>query len=136
MRVEAVILAGGTGSRMKIDIPKQFVEVDGVPVIVETIRSFQRNERVVGITVVCLKDWISHMENLVLQYKLDKVTNIVEGGATGHDSTRNGVYSLSERMEDDDIVVIHDAARPLIPQVIINDMLDKAIQDGNACTAI
>lgn len=136
MRVEVVILAGGTGSRMKTDIPKQFVKVDGVPVIVETIRSFQKNERVEGITVVCLKDWISYLGNLIQQYKLDKVINTVEGGATGHDSTRNGVYSLAERMEKDDIVVIHDAARPLIPQVIINDMLDTAIKNGNACTAI
>ena len=136
MRVCVVILAGGTGSRMKTDIPKQFVEVDGVPVIVETIRNFQNNARIDGVTVVCLKDWICYLQSLITRYELKKVTNIVEGGATGHDSARNGVYSLSEHMGDDDIIVIHDAARPLIPQLIINDMLDTAIRFGNACTAI
>lgn len=136
MKANVIILAGGTGSRMKIDLPKQFIEVDGVPVIVDTIRNFQNNSRINSITVVCLKDWISYLQDLVAKHSLSKVINIVEGGATGHDSARNGVMSLSEMMEEDDIVVIHDAARPLISQVIINDMLDTAIKYGNACTAI
>lgn len=136
MKVGVVILAGGTGSRMKTDLPKQFIEVDGVPVIVNTINNFQKNERVDSITVVCLKDWIVYLQEIVAKFHLNKVIGIVEGGATGHDSARNGVMSLSGIMDEDDIVVIHDAARPLIPQLIINDMLDTAIKHGNACTAI
>ena len=54
MKVSVVILAGGTGSRMKTDLPKQFIEIDGVPVIVNTINNFQKNERIDNITVVCL----------------------------------------------------------------------------------
>lgn len=136
MKANVIILAGGTGSRMKTDLPKQFIEIDGVPVIVDTIRNFQNNSRINSITVVCLKDWIAYLQGLTAKYHLDKVDNIVEGGATGHDSARNGVLSLSGEMDEDDIVVIHDAARPLISQVIINDMLDTAIKCGNACTAI
>lgn len=136
MDVHAIILAGGVGSRMKADKPKQFIEIDGVPVIVDTINNFERNESVTGITVVCLKEWIPYFEQLVKQYELTKVVSIVEGGATGHDSTRNGVFSLRDKLSDDDFVIIHDAARPLIPQSIINKMLDKALVYGNACTAI
>lgn len=136
MKVSVVILAGGTGSRMKTDIPKQFIKVDNVPVIVNSISNFQNNPRINDIIVVCLRDWIDYLKQLITEYHLDKVTSIVEGGATGHDSTRNGIFSLSETMNEDDIVVIHDAARPLIPQLIINDMLDTAIKNGNACTAI
>ncbi len=136
MKVRVVILAGGTGSRMKTDLPKQFIEVDGVPVIVNTINNFQNNNRIDSITVVCLKDWSGYLQELIAKYRLDKVISIVAGGDTGHDSAKNGVMSLEKTMDEDDIVVIHDAARPLISQVIINDMLDTAIKYGNACTAI
>ena len=65
MKISAVILAGGVGSRMKSSIPKQFIEIDGTPIIVTTIRNFEKNERVSEILVVCLKDWIPHMKELV-----------------------------------------------------------------------
>lgn len=136
MKIQVLILAGGVGSRMKVDRPKQFIEVDKVPVIVRTILNFQNNEKVTGITVVCIKDWVDHLKGLIKQYGLTKVNNIVEGGTTGHDSTRNGIFSMRDILTDDDFVVIHDAARPLIPQSIINKMLDKAFEYGNACTAI
>ena len=136
MQVHAIILAGGIGSRMKADKPKQFIEIDGKPIIVDTINNFEKNTRVTGITVVCLKEWIPYFEQLVKEFKLKKVTEIVEGGATGHDSTRNGVFSLKKRLTPNDYIVIHDAARPLIPQIIINNLLDVAFQKGNACTAI
>ena len=136
VKIGVIILAGGTGSRMKTDLPKQFIKVDGLPVIVNTINNFQKNNHIDFITVVCLKEWIDYLENLVDQYNLFKVRNIVQGGVTGHDSARNGVFSLSEIMDDDDIVVIHDAARPLVSQIIINDMLDTAIEFGNACSSL
>lgn len=136
MKINVVILAGGIGSRMKADKPKQFIEIDGIPIIVNTIRNFQKNQRIKGIVVVCLKDWIPYMQSLIKKYELTKVISIVEGGKTGHDSAKNGVLSLKDSMNDDDLIVIHDAARPLIPQLIINDMLDVAIKNGNACSAI
>lgn len=83
MKIHVVILAGGVGSRMKVDRPKQFIDVNGVPVIVRTIQNFQKNERVTGVTVVCIKDWVEYLQNLVSQYSLTKVTDIVEGGSDG-----------------------------------------------------
>lgn len=136
MRVHAIILAGGIGSRMKADKPKQFIEIDGKPVIVDTISNFERNIQVNNITVVCLKDWIPYLLELIKKFDLKKVTSIIEGGNSGHDSTRNGVFSLKDILSENDLVIIHDAARPLIPQIIINDMLDVAKKNGNACTAV
>lgn len=136
MKIHVIILAGGIGSRMQADRPKQFIEIDGVPVIVKTLSNFQRNNRITGITVVCLKDWIPYFKELAVNYELSKVVDVVEGGSTGHDSTRNGVFSLKGKLAEDDLIVIHDAARPLVPQSIINKMLDKAVEHGNACTAI
>ena len=136
MKIHVIILAGGIDSRMQADRPKQFIEIDGVPVIVKTLSNFQRNNRITGITVVCLKDWIPYFKELAVNYELSKVVDVVEGGSTGHDSTRNGVFSLKGKLAEDDLIVIHDAARPLVPQSIINKMLDKAVEHGNACTAI
>ncbi len=136
MKAQAIILAGGIGSRMKVDKPKQFIEIDGRPIIVDTINNFERNDRVTGVTVVCLQDWIPYFEKLIKKFGLKKVNGIIAGGATGHDSARNGVFSLKDKLGEDDLVIIHDAARPLIPQKIIDDMLDVALEKGNACTAI
>lgn len=136
MKVNAIILAGGIGSRMKADKPKQFILVDGRPIIVDTIMNFQKNKQVDEIIIVCLKDWIEYMDKLINDYKLTKVTKIIEGGQTGHDSARNGIFSLKNRMNQDDIIIIHDAARPIVPQQIINNMIEVAKINGNACTAI
>ena len=68
MKIHVIILAGGIGSRMQADRPKQFIEIDGVPVIVKTLSNFQRNNRITGITVVCLKDWIPYFKELAVNY--------------------------------------------------------------------
>lgn len=96
MKIHVIILAGGIGSRMNADRPKQFIEIDGVPVIVKNLYNFQRNNRIDGITVVCVKEWIPYFNELVLNYELTKVIDVIEGGSTGHDSTRNGVFHLME----------------------------------------
>ncbi len=136
MKVHVIILAGGVGSRMNLDYPKQFLVVNGKPIIVSTIEKFQRNNRIDGITVVCLKDWIEYMRKLVDKYDLNKVVSVIPGGKTGHDSTKIGVYSLKDKLNNDDMVVIHDAARPIVPQIIIDDMVQVAEKNGNACSSV
>ena len=131
-----ILLAGGTGSRVGANTPKQFLLVNNMPVIVHTINHFQRNHNIDGILVVCIKDWIIHLEKLIDEYKLDKVKWIIEGGQTGHDSTKNGLFFLKDKINPDDFVIIHDAARPIVPQKAINDMLDTAHVTGNASLAI
>ena len=136
MKVNVIILAGGTGSRMNAGIPKQFIKVDGVPIIVDTIKNFEKNNRINSIVVVCLKEWIPHLNQLIREYKLTKILDVIPGGATGHHSSRNGVLYFKNLMSDDDFLIIHDAARPLLPQEIINQMINVAFKEGNACTAI
>ena len=136
MKIDAIILAGGIGTRMQSEKPKQFIEIDGVPIIVHTIRNFQANEQIVNITVVCVEKYLSEMHSIVSRYGLTKVNRIVLGGATGHDSARNGVLSLEQELSDDDFVIIHDAVRPLLPQRIMNSMIEVAKENGNACLAV
>lgn len=134
--IDVIILAGGVGSRLKSAVPKQFIEIDGCPIIVHTIRNFQDNPNIDHIIVVCLGNWIEHTKNIVKKYNLDKVTDVVPGGATGHISTKNGVYFLKNRLSEQDYVIIHDAARPIVSQEVINDLIETAKKNGNACSAV
>ena len=134
--ISVVILAGGIGSRLKSAIPKQFIEIDDCPIIVHTIRNFEMNDNIDNIIIVCLNDWIDYTQNIIETYKFKKVIGIIPGGETGHQSTKNGIYSLKNMLSEDDYVIIHDAARPIVSQTVINDLIDVAKDKGNACSAI
>ena len=134
--ISVVILAGGIGSRLKSVVPKQFVEINDCPIIVHTIRNFEINDNIDNIVIVCLNEWIEYTQNIIETYRFKKVSAIVSGGATGHESTKNGVYSLKNILSDDDYVIIHDAARPIVSQAAINDLINIAKSKGNACSAI
>lgn len=136
MKISVVILAGGVGKRMGNKTPKQFISVDGFPIIVKTILNFEINPLITDITIVCLKEYIDEMKKMAKDYNLSKVNNVVAGGETGHDSTRNGVFSLLNNLSCDDYVIVHDAVRPLLPQKAINNMIEVALKNGNACLAV
>ena len=136
MKNYVILLAGGVGKRMGIDTPKQFIEVDGKPIIVYSIENFQHNKQINKIVVVCLKEWINYLRELIIKYSLTKVEWIIEGGATGHDSIRNGVFFLRDKVANDDFVIIHDAVRPILPQKALNEVLCVAHNKGNASSSI
>lgn len=136
MKHVAIILAGGSGTRMGGAMPKQFLSLNDKPVIVHTLENFQKNENIDAILIVCIKDWIEHLREILDEFKIPKVQWIVEGGATGHDSSRNGIFFLKDKLEDGDQVIIHDAARPILPQAAINEMLRVSHEKGNASLAI
>lgn len=136
MKHVAIILAGGVGKRMGGDKPKQFLPLKGKPVIAHTVECFQRNEAIDAVLIVCVEDWIPYLKEIISRYGLSKVRWIIPGGETGHDSTRNGVFFLRDKIGLDDFVIIHDAARPILPQPAICDMLAVAHENGNASLAI
>ena len=136
MKNFVIILAGGIGSRVGGVMPKQFLPLNDKPVIVHTLKNFEINQNIDGIVIVCKKEWIDLLKEIIDEYKIAKVIDIVEGGDTGHDSTRNGIFSLKGKISEDDFVIIHDAARPILPQRAIEDMLTVAHQKGNASLAI
>ena len=116
---------------MGAEIPKQFIKVKDKPIIVYTIEKFQKNANIDEIVVVCVRDWADYVRELVKEYSLTKVKWIIEGGKTGHDSIRNGVFFLRDKIEPEDFVVIHDAVRPILPQKAINEVLRVAHENGN-----
>ena len=136
VKTTAIILAGGVGKRMGAPMPKQFLEIKGKPVLVHTISNFQRNESIDSVVVVCVPDWIDRTKELIEQYGLTMVSAVIPGGETAHDSTRNGMFHLRNELGEGDIVIVHDAARPILPQKAIDEMLRIARNEGNASLAI
>ena len=133
----ALIIAGGVGARMQQDIPKQFINVFDKPVIVYTLEAFQRHPQIDAIEVVCLEDWQGALKAYAKQFGIAKLENVVNGGKNGQDSIRNGVYDIASRHNSpDDIVLVHDAIRPMISEDVITDNIRVCRKYGNAITVV
>jgi 2-C-methyl-D-erythritol 4-phosphate cytidylyltransferase len=136
MGVVALIIAGGTGARMHQDIPKQFLTVNEKPVIVYTLEAFQNHPQIDSIAVVCVDGWQQMLTAYARQFNITKLEHIVTGGSNGQESIRNGVFEIEKYFDRDDVVLIHDAIRPMVSAEIISDCIMKTKQYGNAITAI
>lgn len=132
----AIIIAGGIGSRMGQEIPKQFINVGEKPVIVYTLEAFQEHPLVDAIEVVCLDGWEQVLRAYARQYKIDKLMWVVKGGASGQESIRNGVYNFEGVLAEDDICIVHDGVRPMLDPEVITDVVRVAKERGNAVTSM
>ena len=132
----ALIIAGGVGSRMHLEIPKQFINVYDKPVIVYTMEAFQRHPMIDAIEVVCLDGWHDILRAYAKQYGITKLKWVISGGKSGQESIRNGVYFLEDKCSPEDIVIVHDGIRPLVDDTVLSDVIIKCEQYGNAVTAM
>ena len=133
----ALLIAGGSGNRMGQDIPKQFMHVDGCPIIIHTMRCFQKHPDIDGIGVVCLKGWETVLQAYANQFSIDKLRWIFPGGNSGMESIHNGIYGLKEAgCDNEDLVLIHDSVRPLLGQDIISSNIAICKAYGYAITGI
>ncbi|MBQ8533637.1 MAG: 2-C-methyl-D-erythritol 4-phosphate cytidylyltransferase [Clostridia bacterium] len=132
----ALIIAGGSGQRMHQNIPKQFLTVDERPVIVYTLEAFQKHPAIDAIAVVCIEGWENMLWAYANQFNISKLKYIVHGGKNGQDSIRNGVYELRKHFAEDDVVLIHDAIRPMVSEEIISDCIAKTKTHGCAIAVI
>ncbi len=132
----ALLLAGGSGNRMHQDIPKQFITVNDRPVIVYTLEAFENHPEIDEIAVVCLEGWEHVLWVYAKQFNISKLKYVILGGANGQESIKNGIFELEKHFNPDDIVLIHDAIRPLVSAKVISDNIKVAKEFGNAITAI
>ena len=132
----ALIIAGGVGSRMGLEIPKQFVNINNKPVIIYTLEAFERLPQIDAIEVVCISGWEETLKDYLEQYNIKKVKWIVEGGKTGQESIRNGLYNLEDKLSPDDNVIIHDGVRPMLDEEIILDVIAKCNLYGNGISSM
>lgn len=126
----ALIIAGGTGARMHQNIPKQFLTVNERPVIVYTLEAFQKHVEIDAIAVVCIEGWEQVLWAYANQFNITKLKYVIPGGENGQSSIRNGVYELEKHFDKDDIVLIHDAIRPMVSAEIISDCIVKTKKYG------
>ena len=134
-----VIFAGGSGTRMNTKSrPKQFLELNGKPIIIYTLELFDNHPMIDGIVVVCLESWIPFLEKMLKKFEINKVVRIVPGGSTAQESTLNGLYAAEEYAGDDQdaIVLIHDGVRPLITEETITANINKVKEVGSCITVV
>ncbi len=133
----ALIIAGGSGNRMGQDIPKQFIHIDGAPIVIHTMMCFQRHPDIQQIAIVCLKGWETVLQSYANQFNITKLKYIFPGGDSGMESIHNGIYGLLEAgCDGEDLVLIHDAVRPLLSQDIISGNIATCKAYGYAVTGI
>lgn len=116
--------------------PKQFLELNGKPVIVYTFDVFENHPLVDGIVVVCLDGWIPFLERQIDRFNITKVGSITTGGSTGQESIYNGLLAVRDRYGEDCNVLIHDGVRPLINEQTITDNIEVANRCGNCITCV
>lgn len=128
----AVIVAGGSGSRMNSEIPKQFLTVQGLPVLMHTIKAFHDYNNDLRLIVVLPSSELSFWEGLCRKYHFSIPVTLAKGGKTRFQSVRNGL----DKIESDGVVAIHDGVRPLVNKEIIAASFQIAALHGSAIAAV
>lgn len=128
----AVILAGGTGSRMQSKTPKQFIKINGNPVISYTLMAFEQAELIDEIVIVCLDDYKEHIKTIISDFKISKFNSLISNGNTRQQSVFNAISHIKNYAKDDDIVLIHDGVRAMI----MPDMIDKCVVETKKYKAV
>lgn len=131
----AIVLAGGTGTRVGAAIPKQFIDVLGKPILAYTLENLNDNPEIDAIEVVCHKDWVDTIRTMVKNFSINKVKWFCLGGDTFQESTLNGIFNLKGKINDKDIVVITFGVSPMTTIDVINDSIHIAQKYGNGISA-
>lgn len=134
-----VILAGGIGSRMGGDKPKQYLTVKDKPIIIYTIEKFYVVPELEKIIILCPKQWVEHTKNLVSKYigSTDDKVVVIEGGDTRNETIMNAIKFIDSEgnLNEDTIIVTHDSVRPFVTHRIITENIESAKEFG-ACDTV
>lgn len=115
-------------------MPKQFLKINGQPIIVYTLEIFEDSPDIDEIYIACKEDYMAKLEKYITRYQLSKVRKIVPGGETALDSIYNGLKAAAEENESGSVVLIHDGVRPFIPQELITKNIECVNEHGSAIT--
>lgn len=132
----ALILAGGLDPRFKMEVPKQFVNVFNRPIITYTLEIFQNHPEIDEIIVTCLDGWQEMVKVYGKQFNIFKLTHIISGGRDAQESTYKGLQIMQERMGRGDIIVVHDAIRPMVSDELISSSIKMCKKKGMGVAAV
>lgn len=132
MDKHVIIVAGGIGKRMRSEIPKQFLNVAGKPILIHTFDSFFKYSKDINITLVLPKPFINFWKSLCKRYSFEAVHKVIEGGSTRFNSVQNGLRGI----HNGGLVAIHDGVRPLVSKETLNRVFKKAQETGNAIPVV
>jgi 2-C-methyl-D-erythritol 4-phosphate cytidylyltransferase len=130
-----ILLAGGVGQRMGASVPKQFLEVEGKLIVCYPLDIMQNHPLIDAIEIVCVANFIEPMWNIVKRHEYKKVKWVTSGGKSCQESTMNGLKNLSDKLTENDIILIHMSSYPLANADIMSCCIESAIDKGNGCAA-
>lgn len=128
----AVILAGGKSGRNRQNIPSQFIDVHGKPILVYCMDAYQAHPSIDDIYVVCLRGWENIVKAYAAQYGITKLRGILPGGTTGILSLKNALDYMADRYSPEDLVIIQESTRPMITTETISKLLQACSEKGSA----
>lgn len=132
----AIIFAGGIGQRLNNELPKQFLEIDGKPILIYTLEHFQNHKKIDKIYIATLTSYIDYTKELIDKFNINKVASVVAGGSCAMESIYNALIAAKNENEGDSIVLIHDGVRPIINSEVIDNNIESVIKNGSAITTI
>lgn len=130
----ALIVFAGSGSRIHSDIPKQFIKINDIDLVIYAIKKYNDNPHIDEVNLVTSKEYIPYVECFKEKYSLDKINKVIEGGETRQESVRLGLEALE--LDEKDNVLIHDGDRPLVSHAIINQAIDYLNEFDATCPFI
>lgn len=128
----AVILAGGKSSRNEQNIPNQFVNILGKPVIVYCLEAYEKHPSVDDIYIVCLKGWESIVSDYTKQYHISKLRGILPGASSGILSVKSGLDKLKDHYSDSDVIIFQESTRPMVDGNMISKLLQSCYENDTA----
>ncbi|RMD50114.1 MAG: 2-C-methyl-D-erythritol 4-phosphate cytidylyltransferase, partial [Ignavibacteria bacterium] len=134
MKTIAIIPSGGKGLRMGFNIPKEYVKVQGKEIIASTLKVFQISSKIDEIAVSAQEDYFELLNEIKSKYSITKLKYIVKGGETRQDSVYNALNKIEAG--DNDLVAVHDAARPLLPISLLDSAIDFAWENNSVVVAL
>lgn len=131
-KVVAIILAGGKSVRNNQNIPNQFIDILGKPVIMYILETYQNHPAIDDIYIVCLKGWEQIVSSYIKEYKISKVKGFINAANSGIQSVKNGVDYISSKYIDKDIVIFQESTRPMVSIDMITRLLNQTYEKGSA----
>ena len=131
----AIIFAGGSGVRMGAGIPKQFLEINGKPILIHTFQLFQHHHEIDKIYAAVQEDYIGYVRDLADEFRVTKLAAVIAGGETAQDSIYNALQKARSENPGDSIVLIHDGVRPFIAYDVISRNIASVKKYGNGITS-